>query len=89
LLPDWINENNGIWIQDVIKLTDIIADYIQNWLEDNISVELYSNMEVTPNEYSDRTKFDENISNLFQGYFNLRMENFKAELDKHEQTTEQ
>jgi hypothetical protein len=89
LLPDWINENNGIWIQDVIKLTDIIADYIQNWLEDNISVELYSNMESTPNEYSDRNKFDENISNLFQGYFNLRMENFKAELDKHAQTTEQ
>jgi glycosyltransferase involved in cell wall biosynthesis len=42
LQPEWMNENNGIWITDKLLLSDIIADFIQNWLEDNIKPELYT-----------------------------------------------
>ena len=36
LVPSWINQNNGIWISDENKMVDFTADFIQNWLEDNI-----------------------------------------------------
>jgi glycosyltransferase involved in cell wall biosynthesis len=38
--PTWMDENNGIWTKDGDKLIDMIADYIQNWVEDNISEKL-------------------------------------------------
>ena len=88
LVAEWMNESNGIWIQDTIKLVDIIADYIQNWLEDNISKELYEGMSKSHESYSDKTKFEENVIGLFQSYLNIRLENFKAELDKHTTTVE-
>ena len=88
LVAEWMNENNGIWIQDTIKLVDIIADYIQNWLEDNISKELYEGMKNSYGQYSNKESFEQNAINLFQSYLNIRLENFKAELDKHTTTAE-
>ena len=44
LPPSWMNEDNGIWITDHTLLADVISDFIQNWLEDNIKPELYSEM---------------------------------------------
>lgn len=88
LVAEWMNENNGIWIQETIKLVDIIADYIQNWLEDNISKELYEGMKNSYESYSNKESFEKNVTNLFQSYLNVRLENFKAELDKHTTTAE-
>ena len=41
LVPTWMNENNGLWINNQIQLVDFIADFLQNWLEDNVNPELY------------------------------------------------
>ena len=88
LVAEWMNENNGIWIQETIKLVDIIADYIQNWLEDNISKELYEGMKNSYETYSNKVFFEQTVITLFQSYLNIRLENFKAELDKHTTTAE-
>ena len=42
--PDWMNEDNGVWVTNPTLMCDFIADFIQNWLEDNIKTELYENM---------------------------------------------
>jgi hypothetical protein len=82
LLPEWLTEENGIWIQDEIKLVDFIADYIQNWLEDNISEKLYENGLETSNKFSDTNKFEKSVTNLFEKYFDNKIISFKEEINK-------
>ena len=42
LKPDWMSENNGVWTYELNQMTDIIAEFTQNWLEDNINEDLYN-----------------------------------------------
>ena len=44
LSPDWMSEDNGIWVTDQTLLPDLVADYAQNWLEDNIDPQIYEKM---------------------------------------------
>ena len=84
LQPDWMNENNGIWINNPNMLTDVIADFIQNWLEDNISPVIFENMEKTISKYTDVDKFETNVVELFGKMINTRLESFEEQLTKFE-----
>jgi hypothetical protein len=82
LVPEWMNEDNGIWINNPNMLTDVIADVIQNWLEDNINPELYAGMEKTISNYTDLTKFNEEVVKTFSDMINTRLANFVDQLSK-------
>jgi len=85
LMPDWMNEDNGIWISDETILIDVIADFIQNWLEDNIKPELYENMSKTVERYSDKSKFEKSVIQQFEDYLNYRAESFENQINKTEE----
>ena len=78
----WMNENNGIWITDVIKLPDYIADFLQNWFEDNVSEKLYESGFETAEKFSDENKFINSVNKSFENYRTLRISNFENELNK-------
>ena len=82
MIPEWINEDNGIWIQDEINLVNFIGEYIQNWLEDNISEEIYQGMEKTSSKYSNITEFNTKVISLFNEYTNSKLNAFEAEYNK-------
>ena len=82
LVPAWLNENNGIWIQDKINLPNVIADFLQNWLEDNISQKIYESGIETATKFSDKESFERKIEMIFESYFMIRIENFNNELNK-------
>jgi glycosyltransferase involved in cell wall biosynthesis len=82
LTPDWINEDNGIWITDQNLIVDVIADFIQNWLEDNIKPVVYEEMKKTVERYSDKQKFESSVVTLFEGYLNTRAEAFEQQITK-------
>jgi hypothetical protein len=82
LVPEWMSEDNGIWINNLNGIVDVIADFVQNWLEDNISPELYSTMEKTVSTFSDETKFNEDVTSLFTRLINTRLETFEEQLNK-------
>lgn len=84
LQPDWINENNGIWVNDYNSMPDYIADFIQNWLEDNINSSFLEEIEKTSSKYKDKNKFDETVSSLFDEYIKTRLEAFESQLNKVE-----
>jgi hypothetical protein len=65
-------------------IVDVIADYVQNWLEDNINPVIYQEMEKTINNYSDKDKFNSEVTNLFEGMMNTRMMSFEEQLTKFE-----
>lgn len=83
--PDWMTEQNGIWITDKTLLVDIIADYIQNWLEDNINPEIQEEMKKTLELLSDKQKFELNVVTLFTSYLNSRADSFEQQISKTEE----
>lgn len=85
LQPDWMNEENGIWINDKTILIDVIADFIQNWLEDNINPNLYDGMSKTIERYADKQKFESSVVNLFQEYIDTRATAFENQINKTEE----
>ena len=82
LKPDWMNEKNGIWTYELNNMVDIIAEFVQNWLEDNISNQLYDECLLTAETYKDESLFNNNVTGLFKGYMNKRLELFETQLDK-------
>ena len=82
LFPHWINEDNGLWLSEETKLTDFTADFIQNWLEDNIKPELYTEMEKTVSSLSSKETFETNVTKFFTDYLETRYESFNEQLTK-------
>jgi hypothetical protein len=82
LVPTWMNENNGLWINNQIQLVDFIADFLQNWLEDNVNPELYKGMEKTVSELPTKEDFETLSVSLFEQFLNTRMESFIEQLSK-------
>ena len=83
--PEWMNDDNGIWITDQILLCDVIADFIQNWLEDNISPELYDSMKKTVENYTNKQEFESKIISLFDNYLTVRADSFEQQISKTEE----
>jgi hypothetical protein len=82
--PDWMTEQNGIWITDKTLFVDVIADYIQNWLEDNINPNIQEEMKKTLELISDKQKFDSSVVTLFSTYLNTRADSFEQQISKTE-----
>ena len=84
LVPEWMNEDNGIWINNPNMLTDVIADVVQNWLEDNLNPELFFNMDKTMEMISTPEKFESDTVELFSKMFDVRITSFEDQLSKLE-----
>lgn len=82
LLPSWMNENNGIWMNNKTQIVDYVADFLQNWLEDNVKPELYEEMLKTVENISTKEEFDKVSVNLFSEYINTRLTSFEEQLNK-------
>lgn len=82
ITPSWLNQDNGIWVNESDKLIDYTADYIQNWIEDNISEKLYSNGLETSKSYQDHKKFSTTVIDLFDRYLGAREEYFSQQINK-------
>jgi hypothetical protein len=82
LLPTWMSETNGFWINNKNQVVDFVADFLQNWLEDNVKEELYTEMENTANSMSTKENFYEKTTNLFAEYVEKRMTSFEEQLNK-------
>ena len=86
ITPEWMNEENGIWINNQNMIIDVIADFIQNWLEDNINPKLYEEMDNTINKLSTKEKFESEVVELFAKMIDTRADSFEAQLSKLEIT---
>ena len=80
-----MKEENGIWVSDHNSFVDIIADFIQNWLEDNINAELYENMKNTVQKYQNKQEFENSVVTLFSSFFENRANSFEDQINKTEE----
>jgi len=86
--PEWMNEENGIWTMDVMGIPDILAEFIQNWLEDNISDSLYDKAFSEASKYQNYEEFTESTVNVFDSFIEIRKENFESQLEKIKENEE-
>jgi glycosyltransferase involved in cell wall biosynthesis len=84
LQPEWLNEDNGLWLVNKNSIVDVAADFVQNWLEDNVNPELYEQMEKTASKYSDYQEFQKNVLEIFSEIFEKRSMSFEEQLNKLE-----
>ena len=82
IIPEWMNEDNGLWINNKTIINDVLSDYIQNWLEDNINPELHTKMEDTVNSLPTLEKFEEESVKLFDSFMSSRLTSFEYQLSK-------
>lgn len=82
LLPEWITEENGLWVNNKTQIVDFIADYLQNWLEDNVNENLFTEMKKTVNSLPTKELFELESINLFKGYLKTRQDLFTEQLSK-------
>ncbi len=86
--PDWMSDNNGIWTYELNNIHDILAEFIQNWLEDNINSELYEKGIETASRFNDSGKFEKTVVDLFESYLKTRKDTFESQLEKIKVTEE-
>ena len=83
-IPTWMNEDNGLWVNNKTIIVDVLSDFIQNWLEDNLNPELFENMKRTIDTISDEDKFESETVKLFEKLFETRITSFEDQLSKLE-----
>jgi hypothetical protein len=81
-VPTWMNEDNGLWVNNKTIIVDVLADFIQNWLEDNINPELFENMQRTVDSVKTLDQFTEDTLELFTKIFDVRITSFEDQLEK-------
>ncbi len=82
LVPSWMNENNGVWVNSKIQIVDYVADFLQNWLEDNINPNLLVEMDNTVSKLQSEDTFSYQAVNLFESYAKTRLDSFEEQLNK-------
>ena len=80
--PEWMSDTNGVWTYELNNMSDIVAEYTQNWLEDNISEGLYESGYETVSKYQQTEEFETQVVSMFTSYLNTRMESFQSQIDK-------
>lgn len=88
-VPKWMNENNGIWVENQLMIVNAIGEYVQNWLEDNISETVYNAMRETVASLDTVTVFEENTIKYFEKIINNKRAMFEASLNKLTETINQ
>lgn len=82
LQPDWMKENNGIWVTDETMFPDFIADFIQNWLEDNIKPELVEEGMKTAKLFQNKQSFETKVISTFSNFLETRISSLETQLTK-------
>jgi hypothetical protein len=68
--------------QDQFDLVDILAEYIKNWLEDNVSETLIQEGLDTAKKYQNTENFVSLSNQLFEDYVSNRVQSLEQQLDK-------
>lgn len=92
LIPDWMEDRNGIWTNNVTNIPDIIGKFVQAWLEDmdnevikngtDDKVNIYDEMSKLKDTYTMET-MKSKIIEVYGGIVDKIINEFKVSLDKY------
>ena len=77
LIPEWMTDDNGIWVYDENQIVDLISAYVKNWLEDNVPENLQNISKSVENSYG-MDDFKNKTKEAFEQFFNERIQNLEG-----------
>lgn len=80
-IPEWMTNENGIWIADQNQIIDDVAKYVQYWLEDKVPPTLLEKMKETTALYN-RAQTKYQIVRVINSYLDKRFEALNNALTK-------
>jgi hypothetical protein len=84
IVPEWMEDKNGLWTHDILTIPDITANFVQAWLEDMSPEELYEKMADLKDKYTEETQ-KEKVKEVYERILNKRIVEFKTHLPKEEE----
>jgi hypothetical protein len=79
MVPEWMDDKNGLWTHDILMVADLAANYFQTWLEDGEPQELFDEMSKQKDSYT-VSKQKEKIEEIYGKIFLNRINELKAML---------
>jgi len=79
MIPEWMEDKNGLWTHDLNSIPDILANYVQAWLEDASPEELYEKMSEMSDKYTEEQQ-KEKILEVYTKLVDDRINEFKNNL---------
>jgi hypothetical protein len=83
MVPEWMEDKNGLWTHDINTIPDLTANYIQAWLEDSEPKELFGEMEKLKDKYSEESQ-TEKIKEVYESIIAERKDLFISKLPQEE-----
>jgi hypothetical protein len=77
-----MSEENGLWVNNKVQIVDFVADYLQNWLEDNVNETLFTGMKETVSKLPNQETFENKVLERFESYMLKRQQSFEEQLNK-------
>ena len=81
LKPDWLTNENGLWVNDESKVVEMVGNYMKNWLEDSVPENLYSKMKDSVKDYTLDNERN-GIINFFNSLLDERKTEFNNSINK-------
>ena len=91
LVPEWMEttkedgsvviKNNGIWTQNILEIPELMAKYLQAWLEDNEPQEIIDGMNASTGQYTSE-KQNEAVGNVYDKLVRNRITELGAIADQ-------
>lgn len=73
IIPEWMEDTNGIWVYDEHQIVDLISAYIKNWLEDSVPEDFINISDKMSGKYTMKDFSDTTIK-VYEEFFSRRIE---------------
>tara|TARA_R110000796_G_scaffold63792_1_gene147552 strand:+ start:141 stop:1250 length:1110 start_codon:yes stop_codon:yes gene_type:complete len=81
LKPEWMTEDNGIWTYEFNQMVDILGNFVQKWLEDELPEQLYLDMVTTSEKYNEQN-FKDSVNSVFEAINQRKIQEVRMNLEK-------
>jgi glycosyltransferase involved in cell wall biosynthesis len=72
VIPEYFTDKNGLWTHDINSITDLVANYVQAWLEDSEPTDLYTEMGTTAKDTYTIGQMTKSVEEVYTKIFNER-----------------
>lgn len=79
MVPDWMDDKNGLWTNNELSIVDLIANYFQAWLEDSEPQELYDEMSKINDSYTESQQ-KEKVKEVYERFVQNRIDELLSNL---------
>lgn len=79
--PEWMTENNGVWLYDEMQIPEAIAIFCKNFFEDIEDSELLKHIKDVENKYTESQQ-SQQINDVYTAIFNERKNELEINIER-------